>query len=223
MFAAFFRSLAQLSDPPVMRIVWRTMLFALLLMVTLVVALWLLLGWLTLFDWGWLDSAIDIVGGLGAIFVAWLLFPVAATAIVGFYLEDVAEIVDRRHYSHLPEARRQTVGEAIRSTISFALIAIGLNVVLLPLLFLGPLYFIGFYIVNGYLIGREYFEVVAFRRLAPADAKALRQRHMGQVFIAGVAMAFLLTVPVINLLIPVFATIFMVHLFNSLPQPSDRT
>jgi uncharacterized protein involved in cysteine biosynthesis len=82
-------------------------------MIVLIVGVWVLLGWLKFVDWGWLDSAIDLLGGLGVVFVAWLLFPVAATAIVGFYLEDVADAVDP--LSATAGARRQSVGEAIRS------------------------------------------------------------------------------------------------------------
>jgi uncharacterized protein involved in cysteine biosynthesis len=210
-----------------MKIVWKTMLFSILLMIVLVVGVWFLLGWLRFFDWGWLEGTIDVLGGLGAVFIAWILFPVAATAIVGFYLEDVADIVDRRFYPHLPDARRQSVAEAIRTTSSFALMALGLNLLLLPLYLLllpfWPAHFLLFLAVNGYLIGREYFEVVAFRRFDPANVKTLRRMNQGRLFVAGALIAFLLTIPLVNLLMPVVATMFMVHLFNSLPQTPERT
>ncbi len=227
MFAAFARSLGQLGDPAIMKIVWKSTLFSLLLMIVLVVGVWFLLGWLRFVDWAWLEGTIDVLGGLGVVLVAWLLFPVAATSIVGFYLEDVADAVDRRHYPQLPATRRQSVTEVVRSTASFALVAIGLNLLLLPLyvllIFFPPANFLLFIAVNGYLIGREYFEVVAFRRLDPARAKALRRAHLGRVFVAGALIAFLLTIPIVNLVVPVVATMFMVHLFNSLPQTPERT
>ena len=227
MFAAFAKSLGQLSDPTIMKIVWKTMLWSILLMIVLVVGVWFLLGWLQFFDWKWLEGAIDIFGGLATVYVAWLLFPVAATAIVGFYLEDVADRVDHRFYPQLPDARRQSIAEAIRTTSSFALMAIGLNLLLLPLylllLFFPPAHFVLFLAVNGYLIGREYFEVVAFRRLDPARAKALRRAYQGKIFVGGALVAFLFTIPLVNLIMPVVATMFMVHLFNSLPQTTERT
>jgi len=43
--------------------------------------------------------------------------------------------------------------------------------------------------LNGYLFGREYFEVVALRRLDVEAARALRQRFDGRVFCGGVVMA----------------------------------
>ena len=225
MFGALAKSLGQLTDPPVLRALWKSVGLALLVMLLLVVFLWILLGWLEIFDWGWLDSAVDFVAGIGALIAAWLLFPVAVTAIVGFFLEDVAEAVDRRHYPHLPPARQQSIGEAVRSTIAFTAVALGLNLLLLPvyalLLFFPPAYLLLFYSVNGYLIGREYFEIVAFRRMPPAAAKALRKRQLGRIFAAGALIAFLLTIPIFNLVVPIVATMFMVHLFNSLSQTPE--
>ena len=226
MFAAFAKSLAQLGDPAIMKIVWKSTLFSLLLMIVLVAGVWALLAWLRFVDIAWLEGTIDVIGGLGVLFVAWLLFPVAATSIVGFYLEDVADAVDRRHYPRLPATRRQSVAEVARSTAAFALVAIGLNLLLLPLyvllIFFPPANFLLFLAVNGYLIGREYFEVVAFRRMDPTSAKALRRAHLGRLFVAGALIAFLLTIPIVNLVVPVVATMFMVHLFNSLPQTLER-
>jgi uncharacterized protein involved in cysteine biosynthesis len=225
MFAALAKSFGQLTDPPVLRVLWKSVGLALLVMLLLVVFLWILLGWLEIFDWGWLDSAVDFVAGIGALIAAWLLFPVAVTAIVGFFLEDVADAVDRRHYPHLPPARPQSIGEAVRSTLAFVAVALGLNLLLLPvyalLLFFPPAYLLLFYSVNGYLIGREYFEIVAFRRMPPAAAKALRKRQLGRIFAAGALIAFLLTIPIFNLVVPIVATMFMVHLFNSLPQTPE--
>jgi uncharacterized protein involved in cysteine biosynthesis len=225
MFGALAKSLGQLTDPPVLRVLWKSVGLAMLVMLLLVIFLWILLGWLEIFDWGWLDSTVDFVAGIGALIAAWLLFPVAVTAIVGFFLEDVADAVDRRYYPHLPPARQQSIGEAVRSTIAFVVVALGLNLLLLPvyalLLFFPPAYLLLFYSVNGYLIGREYFEIVAFRRMPPAAAKALRKRQLGRIFAAGALIAFLLTIPIFNLVVPIVATMFMVHLFNSLPQTPE--
>jgi len=39
---------------------------------------------------------------------------------------------------------------------------------------------------NGYLLGREYFEAVAYRRLDAAAIRAARERSGLRVFLAGV-------------------------------------
>ena len=92
----------------------------------------------------------------------------------------------------------------------------------LLLFFLPPLYALIFYGVNGYLLGREYFEQVALRRLDPAAARMLRRAHQGQVLLAGVVIAFLLTVPLVNLIAPIVATAFMLHLVTGLTRPGAQ-
>jgi uncharacterized protein involved in cysteine biosynthesis len=72
--------------------------------------------------------------------------------------------------------------------------------------------------LNGYLFGRGYFEVVALRRLDAAAAKALRLRFAGRVFFGGVVIAGMFALPLVNLVAPVIATAFMVHVFEALPQ-----
>ncbi len=72
--------------------------------------------------------------------------------------------------------------------------------------------------VNGYLLGRDYFEIVAVRRLAPEDVVSLRKSYRSRLFWAGVLIAFLFTIPLVNLITPIVATAFMVHVFELLRQ-----
>ena len=76
--------------------------------------------------------------------------------------------------------------------------------------------------MNGYLLSREYFELVALRRIGPVEARALRKAHRGRLFVAGVIITLLLTVPGVNLLAPVVATAAMVHLFEDCRQRDAR-
>ena len=98
---------------------------------------------------------------------------------------------------------------------------IGLNLLCLPfyliLMFVPPLNLVLYYVLNGYLISREFFELVALRRMEPAAALNMRQQSRGKIMIAGILLTFLLTIPIVNFLTPVIATAFMVHLFHSLP------
>ena len=74
-----------------------------------------------------------------------------------------------------------------------------------------PAYIVFTWGVNGYLLGREYFEMVAFRRMDHAAAHELRRRHNRTFTIAGVIIAMCLTIPFVNLLAPVLGAAFMVH------------
>ena len=62
----------------------------------------------------------------------------------------------------------------LHSSLAFAAVAIGINLLFLPLylllLFLPPFNLLLFYGINGVLFGREYFELVALRRYDEAEA-----------------------------------------------------
>ena len=89
---------------------------------------------------------------------------------------------------------------------------------LLILPFAGPFIPLIFWAVNGWLLGQEYFTLVAARRMPKAEAKRLRRLHRGTIWLAGALMAAPLTVPVVNLLIPVFGAATFTHLFHALRQ-----
>ncbi len=98
-------------------------------------------------------------------------------------------------------------------------LSLALNLLALPLYLLLPgINLFLFLALNGYLLGREYFDVVALRRLDAAAAKAMRNRSGGRVFVGGVLIAGLFALPLINLIAPVVATAFMLHVFEALPR-----
>ena len=114
-------------------------------------------------------------------------------------------------------ARRAPIREILATTLRLMGLTILLNLLALPVYLLAPginvLLFLG---LNGYLFGREYFEVVALRRLDVAEARRMRQRFGARVFAGGVVIAALFALPLVNLVAPVIATAFMVHIFQEL-------
>ena len=175
--------------------------------------------------WDWVAELFDwiasFVVGMSLIIVSAILFPGVATVIVGFFLEDVVAAVEAKHYPNDPPARPQPVSEVLASTGKFALMVVGLNLLCLPLylllMFLPPFNLVLYYLLNGYLVSREYFELVAFRRMEPAVALQMRRRSRGRILLSGILLTFLLTIPIVNFLTPVIATAFMVHVFHGLP------
>ena len=98
-----------------------------------------------------------------------------------------------------------------------------LNLLALPAYLLLPgINLFLFLALNGYLLGREYFEVVALRRLDAAATRAARNRFGLRVFLGGVVIATLFALPLVNLVAPVVATAFMLHLFEALYRTSSR-
>ena len=226
MFAAFAQAVGQLSDPRILRVVRLSVLWAVVLYAVLIA------GFVWLLDSAWVKD-LPLVGaaaawgaGFAGVVLATLLFPGLISALVGLWLEDIAAAVEARHYPRLPPARRTPLVEALAMSMRLAAWTVAINILLLPLylvlLFLPPLNLVIYYGVNGRLLGREYFETVALRRLAPTQIDALRRTHGGTLWAAGAMTAALLTVPFLNMLAPVIGTAAMVHVFQKLtPRSQD--
>ncbi len=214
------RAFAQLDDGRVQRIVLLSVGLALAVLLALGAALWFVVARLDLFSWGWLETLVEVGSGIGIAVLMWLLFPAAVSATIGLFLEAVAGAVEARHYPGLAPPRAQSAAAATLAGVKFALVAILLNLAALPVYLLGfflpPLNFFVFYALNGYLLGREYYETVALRRLESKHASELRRRNRWRVFLAGVVITLMLTVPLFNLIAPVIAVAFMVHIFESI-------
>lgn len=222
LIVAWFKAFAQLDDPTLRRVMWRGFGLAVLLFAALLGLAWWGLSALALFDIGWLNWIVSGLGGLGAVLLAIVLFPGAMIAIQGLLLDDAALAVEQKHYPAV-SGQPAPLGEALAASLRLAVLSIVLNLLALPfyifLPFLTPFLFYG---LNGMLFGREYFEVVALRRLPPQPAREMRKRHGGSLFFAGVTIAGLFSIPVIGWFMPAIATAFMVHMFEGLRARDSR-
>ncbi len=171
------------------------------------------------FTWRPLDWVIDLAGGFAVLALSWLLFPAVATLMMSFFLDRVAAAVEARDYRPKSPPRAQSWSEIAAVTWRLTATTIFLNLLALPLYLLVPgINLVLFLTLNGYLFGRGYYEVVALRRLDAAAANRLRRRHAGQIFLGGIAITGLFALPLVNLVAPVIATAFMVHVFEALPR-----
>ena len=211
MFNAFAKTLGQLNDPAIRRVIGKTLGLAILGYILFVVLVYLLIGWLSGLA-GWLEDLAQFGGVIGAIVVAWFLFPSVAAAIAGIFADDVIDAVEAKHYPFLPPGRPVPVLAAVLDGLKLALIALIANLLALPFLLVFPIYVLITWGVNGWLLGREYFEMVAFRRMDRASAHELHRRHNRIFTMAGVMIAVCLTIPFVNLLAPVLGAAFMVHI-----------
>ena len=73
-----------------------------------------------------------------------------------------------------------------------------------------------FWVANGYLLGREYFQVAAMRRMSRSDATRLFQRHCGAICFSGILIAIPLSIPLVGLFIPVLGAATFTHQFERL-------
>ncbi len=221
----FAKALSQLGDRRFRRVV----LLGVALSLALLIALYALVLWglqsfvpdtVTLPLVGDFNGLDDILGWGSALLMlglsVFLMIPVAS-AFSGFFLDDVAQAVEDRHYPGLPPALKLGFGDQLIDSANFFALLIAVNLVAIVLYFFaGPLVPVVFWALNGFLLGREYFTLVAMRRLGPAGAKALRSRHAGRVWAAGTLMAIPLSIPLVNLLVPVLGAATFTHLFHRL-------
>lgn len=171
---------------------------------------------------GWLGLIAAIVAGIGlALGLALLIAPVTAI-VAGLFLDDIADVVEKTDY---PADRPGQPVPALRAMVLavkfFGIVILG-NLLALFLMFIPVVNIGAFFLVNGYLLGREFFEFAAMRFRSEQDAKDLRRRNAGTVFMAGIVIAAFLAVPILNLLTPLFAAAMMVHLHKGVSAAERR-
>ncbi len=219
MIGAIGKALAAVGDRSLRGVVWRSIGLTFLLLAIAGAGGFYGLRALPTFQQHWLNTLVEVLAGAGLVVgVVLLAYPIAAL-LIGIFLDDVAAAVEARDFSADPPGKPLGVGASLSSALGFVVAVIGLNLLALPIyLFVpGPNIAVGL-LVNGYLVGREYFELVALRHARPDEVHVLRRRHRAKVYGAGIVIALMLGVPVLNLLAPVFGTALMVHVFKNVEK-----
>lgn len=224
-FGSFFKALGQIGDRRFRRVLFLGIGLTFALLVGAFAAfLWFiqvtvgdqavipLIGEVT-----WLNDLLSWSSFFVMIALSVFLMVPVASAITSMFLDEVAQAVEDRHYPHLPAATKVPLGESIKDTVNFLGIIIAANLLAL-LLYIIPVFtpfslFI-FWGLNGFLLGMEYFTLAAIRRLGRQGAKDLRKRHRIKIWLAGTLMAVPLSVPLINLLIPILGAATFTHIFH---------
>ena len=221
----FLKSVAQFDDPKFRRVLWRGMgltialLIAACLLVNFGINQLLSSAWAAnlIGDQSWLGVLINIGGVLFTIALSiWLMVPVTS-AIIALFLDEVAQAVEARHYPHLPKQTATKLQDQILVGIRFLGILLLANIGALILSMILPLLapFV-FWATNGYLMGREYFQMAAMRRMPRAQAQELFQRHQGSIWTAGILMAIPMSIPLVGLFIPILGAATFTHQFERL-------
>jgi len=237
-FRAISLALGQIGDPAFSRVMGIGVLGSLIVFVIL----WFLTAWFIglvpwsdlplvgwIFDWigsmlawmgEWIGFLSDVAFGAVMLVVTFLLFPAVTTTIVSIFLEDIVKAVEDKHYPDRGEPRQQPLSEVIGQSVKFLGMVVGINILALPiyaiLIFLPPFNLVFYYLLNGYLVGREFYEMVAVRRLSPEQVIVLRKKVGLPLILAGAVTVFCMTIPILNLVVPVLAAATMVHLFEAI-------
>ncbi len=173
---------------------------------------------LVVLPYAWLSTLVSVLAGLGLLVGSVFLVAPVSSVVAGFFIDDLAEHVERDLDPLSPPGRPLRILPALALSVRFGALQFGVTALALLLLFVPGINAIAFIGANAYLLGRQYYEFVALRHLSRADAEALRRRHAGRIFLAGLVMAAVVSVPVLNLVTPLFGAAFMVRVFKRLPE-----
>jgi CysZ protein len=231
MFEAAIKALTQMFSPPFRRVLLKSIGLGLILIVLIGIGLNRVFSWMATSGAAWAEAStgahtawqilawiLSIAATLGIITGALFLMP-AVTAFVGsFFVDEIAEEVERTHYSMEPPGTALALFRALIEGINTTLLTVIVYLVAVPLLFVAGIGLVVLFLANAYLLSREYFILAAMRFRPPNEAKAMRRAYRGQIFLAGLLIAMFVSIPIVNLATPLFAMAMMVHMHKRLSQ-----
>jgi CysZ protein len=215
MLTAAGQAFRDMFTPPFRAVLFKCVGFTIALLALLIVGIEWTFSYFV--QWpDWIEISIEWLGGLALVVGSIFLIPPVTSLIAGLYLDDIAALVERERYPADPPGRELPTLQAIGVALRFFFVVLLVSLVALFLLLIPGVNLIAFYLGNGYLLGREYFELAAMRHLPPAEAKSLRRTNRLTVFLYGLVIAGIASVPILNLITPIFATGFMMRVYKSL-------
>jgi CysZ protein len=219
MLTAAGQAFQQLITPAFRAVLLKCVAFTIALLVLLIVGIeWTFSHFV---QWpGWIEKTIEWLGGLALVVGSIFLIPPVSSLIAGLYVDDIAAEVERTAYPQDPPGKELATLAALGLALKFFLVVLAVNILALFLLLIPGINLIAFYLGNGYLLGREYFELAAMRHVSPAEAKQLRTANRVTMLLCGLIIAGIASVPILNLITPLFATAFMVRIFKGLSRAS---
>ena len=225
MLSTFFRSTREIFQKPLRSVVFKA-IFASMVILVVVLAV-LVFGLLNVeipllgqLPWpiSWLvETSLEFLAISLFIFLGSILFPWVLSLVIAFFLEEIVTVVRERNYNN---EFLETTGncQAIIYAVKFGVLTSLINLVCLPiyliLLFFPIMSLVFFYLVNGLLLGREYYGLVTIGYVASKERRAVFKENRLQVYLAGLFIAFMMTIPFINLIAPVLGSVMMVHLLE---------
>jgi uncharacterized protein involved in cysteine biosynthesis len=234
MIDAAVKALSQILSPPMRSILWRSIGLALILITVLAVGLQRLLSWFATYGEGWAEGllgagyhtplnvlawVVSIAAGVGVVLGGIFLMPAISSLVASFFVDDVADHVEREYYPAERPGTALPFGIATIEGIKIALLTIVVYLIALPFVFVAGAGFLVFFIATAWLLGKQYFELAAMRFRPPMEAKLMRKDNAATIFAAGAIIAAFVSIPVINLATPLFGMALMVHMHKRLSGP----
>lgn len=226
MFAtAISRTLSQLTDPVFLKVLAGGVVLAVL---SLFAAAWgagALADSYLHSDRAWLDVLLQIAAGLAVLWLGFLSFAPLSAVFIGVFIDPVVDAVESRWY---PDRKSRPLGyfTALWLGTRLGLLVIVANILALPVFILAlvipGLPFLLFWLLNAYLLSWGLYDLVAPRHFAPDEMKRHRRAIRGPLMLTGIMVAFLFSIPFVNLAAPILGAAMMVHIFHATRERGVR-
>jgi CysZ protein len=219
MLKAAYRAAGDLVSPEFRSVLLKALGLTFVLFIAVLIIVEVMLITLTGFSWPWADWVLAAGTGMVLLVAFFFLASPVTAAFAGLFLDGVAELVETKHYPRDPRGVALSTSKAISVAFRFFIVVLFVNLAVLPLIWFG----VGaaaLVAANAYLLGREYFQMVAMRHMPAEEARQLRQMNSPAIFLAGLLPAFLSLLPIVNFMVPLFATSYFTHFFKSVRASS---
>jgi CysZ protein len=217
MFASARKAFAMIFDRAFAGVVLRSLILTLILFALLFFGLQYGLQHLPTLHWHWVNVMLEWLASFLLIVVFVFLGAPVAALFGSLFLDSVAQRVEKKYYpADAPASGAPVFGSLVmglRLTGWVIVVSLALLPVDIALPGVGSLATVA---ADGWLLGREYFELVALRHMSRGAANSMRKRHGAVIYGAGFLIALLAAIPVINFIAPFFGAAFMVHVFKRL-------
>ena len=215
----FSLTLKSLSKANLIRIMLACAALAFFVIVGLTIAITWAAAVLVNFKTGWLDTTFNWLVGLVTGVGGWFMLPALTVLIGGIFQESVIFRVEKAFYPDVVRAEPPKLWPDLTHDIKFTIKALALNILILPLYFFA-IGVVASIILNSYLLGREFFEGAAGYHLGKANARELGKQHAKAVYGGGLVITLMTLTPILNMFVPVIATVWMVHVYHKLKAPT---
>jgi uncharacterized protein involved in cysteine biosynthesis len=234
MLNAAAKALAQMFTPPFRAVLLKSIGLAILVLIIFGIGLHRLLGWLAGIGESYLEGVagqgmatplhallwvLAILAGFGLVAGAVFLMPAVTSFVASFFSDEIAAEVEHMHYPADPPGVPIALTRATIEGVKTGLLALLVYLIAMPFVLFAGLGFLIFFVATAYLLGREYFLLVAMRFHSVEEAKSFRKLHHATIFTAGLFIAAFVSIPILNLATPLFGTAFMVHMYKRLIGP----
>lgn len=219
MLTSAFRAFGDLFSPDFRTVLFKALGLTIALFIAVLVVAEVLIASFAHFSWPWADQLVGLGTGLALLVAFFFLMSPVTAAFAGLFLDRIAEKVEEKHYPWDPRGTPLPALKAILMAVQFFVVVLLVNLAVLPTVFFG-FGAVVLVVANAYLIGREYFEMVAMRHMPVAEAKILRKENSPTIFVAALLPALMSIVPFVNLVVPLFSTSYFTHLFKSVQASS---